>query len=188
MTNRLLFLIVVGLWVTSELATAVILRSGRRNASSKDRGSLALLWLAIAVATFLGALLSGVRTTRIAHGNLAFWCGMALLIGGSVLRWTAILTLRRYFTVDVAIHADHELIDRGLYSVLRHPSYAGSLLSFLGLGLAMGNWLSAGIILLVTFAVFARRMAIEERALTERFGDRYLAYMARTKRLVPFVY
>ena len=30
----------------------------------------------------------------------------------------------------------------GPYRLLRHPSYAGSLLTLAGIGLALGNWLS----------------------------------------------
>lgn len=188
MTHSQLLAAVSSLWIASELVLILILRSARRTASSRDEGSLGMLWGTITLVIVAGSYLRGVSAARIAHRDAAFWTGIVLIVVGIGIRLTAILTLRRYFTVDVAIHADHELIDRGLYAFVRHPSYSGALLSFLGLGLAFGNWLSVAVIAAGTVAAFGRRIAIEERALTEQFGDRYRAYSARTRRLVPWVY
>jgi protein-S-isoprenylcysteine O-methyltransferase len=107
---------------------------------------------------------------------------------GIALRWWAIVTLGRFFTVDVQIASDHELVDRGPFRLVRHPSYTGVLLAFLGFVLTVGNWAAGLIIMLPIFFAFVRRMNVEEHALTESLGDQYVSYMERTKRLVPFVY
>ena len=104
------------------------------------------------------------------------------------LRWYAIFYLGRLFTVNVAIAADHTLIDSGPYRTIRHPSYTGALLVFLGLGISFGNWLSLIIVVVPTSLAFMQRIAIEEAALARALGDSYLRYMARTKRLIPGVY
>jgi protein-S-isoprenylcysteine O-methyltransferase len=96
--------------------------------------------------------------------------------------------LGRFFTVNVAIAADHRLIDSGPYRFIRHPSYAGALMAFLGLGLTIGNWVSLGLLLAPTLMVFQRRMDVEESALIQAFGTRYQDYMRRTKRLLPGIY
>jgi len=70
----------------------------------------------------------------------------------------------------------------------RHPSYTGALLAILGLDICFGNWLSLMIGVLPPLMAFMRRIAIEERALSSALGDSYLRYMARTKRLLPFIY
>ena len=98
------------------------------------------------------------------------------------------LYLGRLFTFDVAIAEDHRVIDTGPYRYVRHPTYTGSLLSFVGLGLCGGNLLSLVVLLVPITAAFLRRVAIEEAALTAALGARYADYVARTKRLVPFVY
>jgi protein-S-isoprenylcysteine O-methyltransferase Ste14 len=72
--------------------------------------------------------------------------------------------------------------------VVRHPSYAGVLLAFVGLALTLRNWLSLVIIVVPIFGVFVRRMKVEEEALSRTLGARYTDYMKRTKRLVPGVY
>ena len=71
---------------------------------------------------------------------------------------------------------------------MRHPSYAGVLLAFVGLGLSLRNWAALLVILLPIGAAFIRRMNVEEDALSLALGPRYTEYMRRTKRLVPFVY
>ncbi|MEA2417685.1 MAG: hypothetical protein QOI58_4342 [Thermoanaerobaculia bacterium] len=182
--GRLLAIVAI-IWVASELAV-MVLKHARGNASRRDRGSLWLLWGSITIATIAGSMLKGYRPTRIGYDT--FWIGIGLIILGIVIRGIAIATLWRYFTVDVSIREGHELVDRGIYGVIRHPAYTGSLLSFLGLGFAFGNWLSVAIIAVVTIVGFSYRIAVEEGALIEHFGDRYRDYMRRSKRLIPGIY
>jgi len=58
----------------------------------------------------------------------------------------------------------------------------------LGLGIALGNWLSLAIAALPTTAVILYRIGVEERALGEEFGDEYDRYRAETCRLFPGIY
>ena len=60
-----------------------------------------------------------------------------LFVAGLILRWWAIITLGRFFTVDVTIEKDHELVERGPFRIVRHPSYTGVLLAFVGLALSL---------------------------------------------------
>ena len=114
--------------------------------------------------------------------------GFLLFLGGLILRWYSIGYLGRYFTVDVSISAEHKLIDSGPYRYIRHPTYTGALLAFLGLGFCFGNWLSILFMTVPIIAAFLWRIRIEERALTDALGEDYRAYTQRTKRLIPFVY
>jgi protein-S-isoprenylcysteine O-methyltransferase Ste14 len=136
--GRLLAIVCI-LWVASELVV-MVLKHARGNASRRDRGSLRVLWAGISVATVAGSMLKGYRPARIGYDT--FWIGLGLIILGVIIRAVAIATLWRYFTVNVSIREGHELVGHGIYGVIRHPAYTGSLLSFLGLGFAFGNWLS----------------------------------------------
>jgi protein-S-isoprenylcysteine O-methyltransferase Ste14 len=182
----MLFNVVIVAWIASEVILGVLRHAGARG-ERRDRGSLALLWIALTAGAIAGSALRGVAATRIA-GTWTVWTGLALIIIGIIIRWTAILTLRRYFTIDVAIQEGHELIDRGIYSAVRHPSYSGALVSFIGLGLAFGNWLSVAVLAILGFAALGYRIRVEEEALVDHFGDRYRRYAQRTKRLIPGVY
>jgi protein-S-isoprenylcysteine O-methyltransferase Ste14 len=183
MNHNQIFSAVVVIWVASEIGVAIAKRS-RASSTRKDRGSMMLLWIVITVSTFAGGTIaSSVRIARMP--GEAFWIGIALIVLGIIIRAIAIVTLWRYFTVDVAIASGHELIERGMYRFIRHPSYTGMLLSFLGLGFAMQNWISLAVVVIATFLALSYRVRVEEAALIEHFGDRYREYMKRTRRFIP---
>ena len=107
---------------------------------------------------------------------------------GIVIRIIAIVSLGQFFTVDVTIRVDHRLKKDGIYKYLRHPSYSGSLLSFIGLGLTMNNWIS---LLLISFSIiiaFIFRINVEEKVLIEQFGSEYIEYKKVTRGLIPFIF
>jgi len=172
----------------SELLLALFKRSGR-NAVSKDRYSLTLIWV-----VYLAAIALGVSAAhRLYHCRLP-WPALCLNLGyglfvlGLVLRWYAIVYLGRFFTTNVAIASDHRVIDTGPYRWIRHPSYAGGLLALLGFCLSFENWACLLIIFPPCVAVGQWRIHIEEKALLEALGEAYGAYVQRTKRLIPGLY
>jgi protein-S-isoprenylcysteine O-methyltransferase len=173
----------------SEIVLAFARRSRSASARSADRGTLAILWTVIALAIAGGIFVAGRRLAPL-PGSLRAWslAGIALLAGGLALRWTAILTLRRAFTVDVAIAGGQRIVDRGVYRFLRHPAYTGNLLAFAGLAFAFGDALGWAVMILPIVAAFAYRIRIEEQALRAAFGEDYERYAGRTRRLIPFVY
>ncbi len=180
--------IVVVLFPVSEITLAIVKRADAKSAHTEDRGSLRVLWLAIAFGVTLAVVSQWVVFARLPfHGGLFRLAALILLLGGLVIRWVSIVTLGRLFTVDVAIQQGHALVERGLYRFVRHPSYSGLLLAFLGLGLVFRNWLSLVVLMVpITLAVI-NRIAKEERALLQALGPPYAAYCARTKRLIPGV-
>lgn len=179
---------IVALFPISEIALGVFKRANPRVAEVEDRGSLRALWLAILAGVAMAIAAEWVRWARLPDSTVLGALALGLMVAGLIVRWTAILTLGRLFTVDVAIQAGHTIVETGLYRYLRHPSYAGLLLAFLGLGVFYTNWLSVvGLMLPVTLAVL-NRIAKEEKALVRALGPAYGAYRAKTWRLVPGVY
>ena len=128
------------------------------------------------------------RAGALPHGRAFEVAGVVLFAAGLIFRWWAIVTLGRFFTVDVTIEKDHELVERGPFRMVRHPSYTGVLLAFVGFALTLRNWGAILIVLAPIFVAFVRRMNVEEEALQRALGDEYVAYMGRTKRLIPGVY
>ena len=114
--------------------------------------------------------------------------GLALMALGTVLRYWSVATLGRFFTVTVEVGEDHQLVERGPYALLRHPSYTGMLVVYLGVGVALDSWTGAAAAVLVPAAAVVNRIAHEERLLQERLGPSYVRYQGRTKRLVPGVW
>ena len=156
-----------------------------------ERGSTRLLGaafglglLALAAAPALNAY--GVATMDL--GGAAGWVGVAVMLGGLAVRLWSQAVLGRYYTSTLRHAADQPVLASGPYRLLRHPGYAGMLLAWLGAGLATTNWAVALVLCLLMVVAYSYRIAAEEAMLLGAFGDRYKDHMARTWRLLPYVY
>lgn len=160
-----------------------------KDAVGRDRGSYAFLLALIFVGIFLAFFCTfGFPGATIAFWQPGwFWLGIALILGGAAFRWYAIRVLGKFFTRSVATRAGQTVVQHGPYRLIRHPSYSGALLSMLGVGLAMTNWLSVVAIMLCALAGYSYRVHVEERALSADLGQPYRDYMQRTKRFIPYV-
>lgn len=180
---------VVGLlWMASEIVL-VILTGSKKDSRDRDQGSIvwlnAVIYSSIAIAVTMGSMGIGRVKGLPAAVPLA---GLAMMIVGIAIRWTAILTLRKYFTVNVVIQEGHKVIKSGIYRFVRHPSYSGALLAFWGMGLIFTNIISLVVLVVPVTIGFIKRIKIEEAALLEAFGDEYEEYRKNSKKLVPWVY
>jgi protein-S-isoprenylcysteine O-methyltransferase Ste14 len=177
-------------WLCTEVALSVRKRS-QQPSRSKDRLSLLVMRAAtvvsigFTVAAEFAPVLEGKAGKIDALSPYVGFAGCLIMIAGLLIRLTAIRTLSKQFTVDVTIVEDHKIIDKGLYAVIRHPSYSGSLLTFLGLGVAFENWISLIILIALPLASTLYRISVEEHALLVHFGETYEKYRQRTKSLIP---
>ena len=95
--------------------------------------------------------------------------------------------LGRNWSAEVTVKQDHELVRGGPYALVRHPIYTGLLVAFIGTALGVGNGRAlVGLALLV--AALLRRVTIEERFMSEQFGEAYARYRAKVPALIPFVF
>ena len=176
-------------YLTSEVLLTVTHRSRTRTGMKQDKSTLRVLWLVITVSVAAGIYVaSNWPAANVPYRQLFALVGVVLFVAGLLLRWWAIITLGRFFTVDVVIEKDHELVERGPFRLVRHPSYTGVLLAFVGFALTLHNWAALLVMLLPIFAALTHRMHVEEGALSRALGSGYTDYMRRTKRLLPFVY
>ena len=189
MAARGVLQIAIAVWVASEIVLAVFRRRSSRSAVVTDRASAGLLWIVIGVSVFAGAGLHFLEAGRIELAPAVLRAlALTVLVVGLTLRWAAILSLGRFFTTNVAIHDEHQVVRRGPYRWVRHPSYTGLLLAFVGLGLSFGSWLSLGVVLIPTTVAVLYRIRVEEETLLAAFGEEYASYARGTKRLIPGIY
>jgi protein-S-isoprenylcysteine O-methyltransferase Ste14 len=88
---------------------------------------------------------------------------------------------------DVELKQGHKLVERGPYRFMRHPIYTGHLL--MGLGTAIASGLFVAFAGLASFVGgFWIKLNQEERLLLRGFPDKYPAYKARVKALIPYVF
>lgn len=176
-------------WIGSEVVIAIATRTRNSSGNVRDRGTIYLLWVVIFSSITAASWYGETHTPNLFDGGA--WIrdvSIAVMIAGLVLRWIAILTLGKFFSSNVAIHATHTVIKTGLYRWMRHPSYTGLLLSLFAVGLHTRNWISMLMVIVPTTAALLYRIHVEEIALRDHFGQEYIDYSRQTKRLIPGVY
>lgn len=177
------------------LVTDARLRSGEKARSlvsgETDQKSTRGLVLALVVSILfllLAPLFNYLRLGRAGAGWLPGWFGVGIMVLGIVLRAWSTRVLGRFYTRTLLITPDHRVVQEGPYKVVRHPGYTGSLLVWVGAGLAASNWIVFLMVTLVSFIAYIYRIQSEEAMLVAEFGGEYEEYIRRTKRLIPYVY
>jgi len=189
LSNSLLWQILFYGWTASELFIAIATRTGSGGGKRQDRGSMAILWVVIVTSITAGEWIAAIEPQNMFKG--AQWLKIAaivVMIVGLIIRWTAIVSLGKAFSANVAIRPEQTIYQSGLYRFVRHPSYTGLLLVFVAIALHERNWLAAAIVVISTTAALFYRIHVEEAALRQAFGTQYEAYSKTTNRLIPGIY
>ena len=126
---------------------------------------------------FRNALLPGLPLTA--------WLGVMLGSCGIALRLWAVLTLRERYSRTLLVQHEHSIERGGPYRWVRHPGYLGSLLVLNGIALASGNWVTLLVSLVVTFAAYCYRIAVEDDMLVAALGNSYAEYRRDVGALLP---
>jgi len=86
------------------------------------------------------------------------------------------------------VQPGHQVVTKGPYRYVRHPSYTGIALVLAGIALACDDvWALLVVAVLGGLGLYVRIRA-EERQLTQALGDEYEHFAAGRKRLVPGVW
>ena len=159
--------------------------------SEDDKGTsrfiqvVAVIYLVVLLLT---ALLNQFQI-GIVEPHLVFTAiGVVLMAVGVVIRVVAMRTLGKFFTRTLQIREGHHVVSDGIYRRVRHPGYLGDILLFVGSGVATSNVITTVLILGMFITAYVRRIAVEERMLTDQLGKEYSDYKAKTWKLIPFVY
>ena len=165
----------------------VVFRHKTDKVENRDHFSLTLLMIGgpLAWSISIALAFSDMGTIQWTALQIA---GLVVMGIGIAVRSTAIIQLGRFHTPNVAVRSDHQLKQTGLYRYVRHPSYLGALIAFLGFGFALGNWLSVVVMMAITPCIYLYRIHEEDAALSAELGEAYRQYCVRTKRLIPWVY
>ncbi|MGD0940503.1 MAG: isoprenylcysteine carboxylmethyltransferase family protein [Terracidiphilus sp.] len=176
-------------WVASETLLVFATRTRRSRGKVNDRGSLIILLAAIALSIFAGEKVRASLGPNLPFSAQAMTtAAIAVMVVGMALRWTAILSLGKRFSSNVAIRSNQTFHQGGIYRLVRHPAYTGSLAMFLAIGIQEGNWIACLAVMAPVTCAILYRIHVEEAALNEAFDAQYASYTKRTKRLIPGIY
>jgi protein-S-isoprenylcysteine O-methyltransferase Ste14 len=115
-----------------------------------------------------------------------FFAGLALTAAGIGFSVWARVHLGQYWSGNVTLKEGHRLIRSGPYAMVRHPIYTGLLLAFLGTAVALDE-VRGYLAFLIAVEANVRKFKLEERWLTEEFGEEYSRYRREVKSIVPGV-
>jgi protein-S-isoprenylcysteine O-methyltransferase Ste14 len=183
--------LVPGLWVAGLLywrISAVGVKAARRLESPASRAAhLVPLALAATLLWINSIPGGGVLFERFLPRSYAsYWTGTALLALGLAFSVWARVYIGRNWSATVTIKEDHELIRSGPYALVRHPIYTGLLLAFIGTAIVRAEWRGV-LAVLIVFAALWRKLRLEERWMSETFGEEYRRYREHTTALIPFL-
>ena len=166
-----------------------IRRARRQHKTDKGDARDRLLIALVGVGQFVLPLLF-VGTPALSFANRAqqFACvclgAMAMLVG-LWLFWRSHVDLGDNWSVTLEIDAQHRLVTRGVYRLVRHPMYTSFFISGLGQALLLANWIAGPAALVAVAVLVIVRVPSEEQMMIAQFGNDYRDYMRRTGGIVP---
>jgi len=146
-----------------------------KNLSSNQRFAINVLVPSLYLFPLVFAYLSP-KNFGFGYDGLVY-VGLAVGSAGMSLWIASILTLGHSLAV---LPGTDRLVTRGVYRYLRHPIYAGIILTLAGLFLACGSTICLVYVFVIVVPLNVFRARIEEAVLQEQLGEVYQKYRART--------
>lgn len=173
-----------------EIYLLIIDKKQGKGKTEKDRGTRYFNFLSIIIGiTFSGVISILIKADSNKVKTISIFCiGIVVMIFGLFIRIWSVFTLGKSFRTTVEVHKDQEIIQKGPYKLIRHPSYTGLLMICLGYGIAVQNWLSLIVVIILPLAALLYRIYIEEEYMANTLGSKYEDYRLKTKKLIPWIW
>jgi protein-S-isoprenylcysteine O-methyltransferase Ste14 len=186
----LLLILIPTIWIAFEIWLVVRDNSRGKGKTAIDKGTRYFNFIAITAGITAAAILNEVSKFFFQGGRTitVFFIGITIMLMGMALRFWSVVTLGTAFRTTIETHRDQKVVGRGPYKLVRHPSYSGWLLMCCGYGIAVQNWLSLLIAVILPLVALLYRIHVEEAVLVSSFGSDYIEYQQRSKKLVPWVW
>jgi len=160
-------------------------KMSERRVTKQEKSLLFLLWGGMFILPIIYAATNWLDFANYSLPVWAGWLGVIVITGSVVVFWRAHADLGLNWSPTLEIREKHELVTRGIYSVVRHPMYASQLLWSFAQILLLQNWIAGFGSLLVFFPFYYIRVGAEEQMMLEQFGDQYRSYMQKVGGVFP---
>jgi protein-S-isoprenylcysteine O-methyltransferase Ste14 len=163
----------------------VLEKKSDQRVSRREKTLLGLLWAGMFIVPIIYAATNWLDFANYSLPAWAGWLGVALIAGALFVFWRAHADLGLNWSPSLEIREQHELITRGIYSLIRHPMYASQILWVIAQPLLLQNWIAGWLDLLVFIPFYFLRVGPEEKMMLETFGDQYREYMKKVGGVFP---
>lgn len=151
----------------------------------KEQKAVVALSAVMFVAAFVVAGLNW-RFQWLVLPNWAVWLAAALFLFGYIL-YAEVLRENTYLSRTVEVQEHQEVIDTGLYGIVRHPMYMSTTILFLVMPLVLASPISF-LIMLLYIPLIAKRIRNEEAVLEQGLKG-YREYKQRVKyKVIPYIW
>lgn len=154
---------------------------------STDRYSIIFILIASAISVS-SSLIEWAYFSNQSSNLFLTLLGILMVTVGLIIRVTAIRTLGKFFTATARVTDKHILITSGIFSMVRHPSYAGAILVITSVPIILNNMYTFFSTILLLIFVYDYRIRSEEKVLISTFGEKYLKYSSEVKKIVPHLW
>ena len=166
---------------------AIRLRRSVLKRSAKNRIQYPYLITELLILALVIFQLAGYDPLRFSVTAEVSWLGLILAIGGAVFSSVARITLKKNYVPIQAAGIPENIVTGGIYKIVRHPSYLGTLLAFIGLEIALGSFFI--FLPIILFPYLIKQIDREEKMLSQHFGQQWRDYQKQTRfKLIPFIY
>lgn len=152
--------------------------------------------ITLATPTRIGLLLEGIgiaiafifRTPDAGDPELVrTLLSMAIAPIAPMMAWGAVKHLGRQFRINAGLYDDHQLVQTGPYSVVRHPIYSSLLAITVSTMLLLTQWQWALVGLFLYIVGTEIRVRTEDGLLKSRFGEVFDRYRRRVPAYIPLI-
>jgi protein-S-isoprenylcysteine O-methyltransferase Ste14 len=160
-------------------------KMSEQHVTRQEKTLLGLLFLGMFLVPIIYAATNWLDFANYTLPLWAGWLGVLLLAGAIFVFWRAHADLGLNWSPSLEIREKHELITRGIYSMIRHPMYASQWLWVIAQPLLLQNWIAGFLNLLLFIPFYFLRVKAEEQLMLEKFGNQYQDYMERVGAILP---
>ena len=161
----------------------------RKRLSTKEEQSEQKTVLLLSGFMFIAAFVVAGLNFRFGWLTLPNWIPIlfAVVFLLAYALYAEVMRENAYLSRTVEVQENQQVVDTGLYGIVRHPMYMTTLLLFLSMPLVLGSVISF-LIMLLYLPIITKRMRNEEQVLAKGLPG-YAEYMKKIKyRVIPFIW
>lgn len=182
LANAIIVIFFIGDFLIRKDKTAVSI-----NKTKDDKNSTKIIIFAFFIIVIASELLEYFQWGEFKN-KIISRVALAFMLSGLVIRIYSMSRLKKFYTRTLIITDQQKLVKTGIYKIVRHPGYLGTVMIWIFFGLAIQNLIVFFIALVLILFAYNYRIKVEEKMLLTQFGKEYANYKKLSWKIIPYVY